>query len=259
MKHRVFITRLSLALLLCAIPFAAAADEPCCDDAHGYHRSGPFYLGVPVDLDGGEKTPGRYGLLVPMDGSDALFAACATHGGFWVAGATNPVACNRVTKGDTLAILGVDPAALGGAGQGLALPVVFSTAAFKLLKPSLAKAAPADVASVRALDPSLESVAIETISLPDGSPSLFMAGTRRLPDGDGEEDCATTSRALFVRDQGKLQRAGEIPNSPSGVVIADRTYLIVPVDCGKRVSIWMMKRSAEKIGYFDNGYEYSGN
>lgn len=259
MKHPAFIAGLSLALLLCAIPLPAVADEPCCDNAHGYHRSGPLYLGVPVAFDDGEKTPGRYGVLVPMDGSDALFAACANHGGVWVAGATNPVACDRVTKGDTLAVLGVDPAVLGGAGQGLALPVVFSTTAFKLLKPSIAKAAPADVASLRALDPSLEATAIETISLPDGSPWLFMAGTRRLADGNGEQDCATTSRALFVRDQGKLQRAGEIPNSPSGIAISDRTYLIVPVDCGKRVGIWMLERSAEKIGYFDNGYEYSGN
>ncbi|SDF53182.1 hypothetical protein [Dyella sp. 333MFSha] len=259
MKRPIFVAGLSLALLLCAIPFQAVADEPCCDNAHGYHHSGPLYLGVPVDFDGADKKPGRYGVLVPIDGSDALFAACANHGGVWVAGATRPVTCNGVTKGDTLAVLGVDPAALGGAGQGLALPVVFSTTAFRLLKPSITKAAPTDVGSLRALDPALETTAIETISLPDGPPWLFVAGTRRLADGNGEEDCATTSRALFVRDHGKLERAGEIPNSPSGIVIADRTYLIVPVDCGKRVGIWMMERSVEQIGYFDNGYEYGGN
>lgn len=257
-KHRLFITCLSLALLLCAIPFAAAADEPCCDDAHGYHRTGPLYLGVPVDLDGGEKTPGRYGVLVPMDGSDALFAACSTDGGLWVAGSTIPVACNRVTKGDTLAVLGVDPAALGGAGQSLALPVVFSTTAFKLLNPSITKAGPADVASLRALDPSLESVAIETISLPDGSSLLFFAGTRHVPDGNGENDCATTAEAVFTREHGTLRRAVELPARPSGLVLADKPYLIVPVDCGKRVGIWAVGEKVEQVGYFDNGYEYGG-
>ncbi|MDQ7994953.1 MAG: hypothetical protein AAGC76_03775 [Luteibacter sp.] len=258
MKHPAFIAGLSLALLLCAVPFPAVADEPCCDNAHGYHHSGPLYLGVPVAFDGGEKTPGRYGVLVPMDGSDALFAACSSHGGVWVAGETNPVACNRVTKGDTLAVLGVDPAALGGAGQGLALPVVFSTTAFKLFEPSIAKAVPVDVASVRALDPSLDSAAIETISLPDGSSLLFMAGTRHVPDGNGENDCATTAETVFTREHGILRRAAELPARPTGLVLADKPYLIVPVDCGKRVGIWAVGKKVEQVGYFDNGYEYGG-
>ncbi|WP_139382766.1 hypothetical protein [Luteibacter sp. 22Crub2.1] len=97
MKHPFFVAGLSLALAIFFIPFPAVADEPCCDNAHGYHRSGPLYLGVPVAFDDGENTPGRYGVLVPMDGSDALFAACSSHGGVWVAGETssNAARCSK--------------------------------------------------------------------------------------------------------------------------------------------------------------------
>jgi hypothetical protein len=55
-----------------------------------------------------------------------------------------------------------------------------------------------------------------------------------------------------------MSRVGELPNEPTAVVNADRQYLIVPVDCGKRVGIWAVGVELEQVGYLDNGYEYGG-
>lgn len=68
---------LSVGMVLA--PHRALADEPCCDEAHGFRRSSPLFLGMPVDLDTGQKIPGRHGFLVPVD--------CGKRVGIWAGGA----------------------------------------------------------------------------------------------------------------------------------------------------------------------------
>ena len=155
MAPSVSILGILISVALYFEPHSALADEPCCDDAHGFDRSGPLYLGMPVDLDTESKSPGRHGVLVAVDGADSLLLACKSQGEGWIAGSDRPQKCRGVTKGDTLAMLGIEPSIAASDGDTPMLPTVLSTSKFAMLKVALTHASPADAAAVRAQEPSL--------------------------------------------------------------------------------------------------------
>jgi hypothetical protein len=214
---------------------------------------------MPVDLDTGQKITGRHGFLVPIDGGDTLLSTCRRHGDVWIAGSDKPQSCNGFVRGDALAMLDIDlKAAAMPDVHGSTLPTVLSTSRFTMSKPTIANAAASDMAAIRADEPSLpRGAAIQSITVGKAVP-LYVASTRYLPDGNGGDECATTARAVFVRRDGRMVRLGELPDQPTSVVNADRPYLIVPVDCGKRIGIWVVGAKLEQVGYLDNGYEYGG-
>jgi len=246
----------SMAWLLLA-SFSATADEPCCDEAHGFHRAGALYAGMPIDLDGGGKRPGRHGMVVAIDGIDDLMDACARHGALWVGGAKEPVTCNGVTQGHTLAVLDMSLTRIDSENASLSLPVLLSTTPFELRKATFANATPEETEAVRGADAGLVHSGVVKVPMASGE-TLFAVDTRRLPDGNGEQDCATTAQAIFVRHQGRMRRIGELPARPSEIAMVDKPYLIVPLDCGKRLGIWTIGETLRQVGYFDNGYEYGG-
>jgi hypothetical protein len=248
-----------LGIAVCLAPYRARADEPCCDDAHGFHRSGPLYLGIPVDLDAQGRTPGRHGFLVAMDGADPLLSACRHQGDIWIAGSDQPQTCHGVTKGEALAMLDIDPSSAAPRSDDLMLPTVLSTSNFSMRKAIISNAPSTDADRIRTVEPSIPPTSvIEALNIGNEGQALYLAGTRHLKDGNGDDACATTAQAVFVKNNGKMTRLGTLPNQPTAVVTADRQYLIVPVDCGKRVGIWAIGVKLEQVGYLDNGYEYGG-
>jgi hypothetical protein len=255
--RRTFFNAASVAWLL-LVSAGASADEPCCDEAHGFHRSGNLYAGMPIDLDDGHKRPGRYGVVIAVDGASELLDTCARQGSLWIGGAKEPVACHGVTKGDALAVLDIDVSRIGSDTTGLSLPVLLSTRPFDLQGHAFHHAMPADINAVQAADADLPAnTTVETLVV--GDQSVFTASARHLLDGNESEECATTAQAVFVRRDGRMRRIGELPGQPSGVAMADEPYLIVPVNCGKQLGIWTIGDRLEQVGYFDNGYEYGGS
>lgn len=259
MNRRLLMFALLTGATVCLVPQRVLADEPCCNEVHGFHRSGPLYLGMPVDLDTERTSPGRHGILIALDGAEPLLAACEHKGEIWIAGNDRAQSCHGVTKGDVLAMLDIDPGIAASSNDKMMLPVVLSTSKFATLKPVLTKAPSAGAAAIRIQEPSLSpNAAIEVFALGRERPPLYFASTRQLKDGNGDVDCATTARAVLAGDRDHMTRLGELPNLPTAVVNADRQYLIVPVDCGKRVGVWVVGAKLEQIGYLDNGYEYGG-
>jgi hypothetical protein len=259
MNHRLSILGMLIGVAACLAPHRALADEPCCDEAHGFHRSGPLYLGMPVDLDTERRSPGRHGILVAVDGADLLLSACRRQGEVWIAGSDRPQVCHGVIKGDALAMLDIGPSSAASSSDRFMLPTVLSISKFAMSKAAFTNAPSADAVAVRTQEPSLPpDTAIEVLAIGQEHPPLYLASTRQLKDGSGDIDCATTARTVFARNQGRMSRVGELPNEPTAVVNADRQYLIVPVDCGKRVGIWAVGVELEQVGYLDNGYEYGG-
>lgn len=254
--RRVLSSAVSIIWLLLA-SFPATANEPCCDEAHGFHRSGLLYAGMPIDLDDGGKRPGRHGVVVAIDGATDLLHACAMRSALWVDGAKEPVTCSGLTKGHTLAVLDLKLAPVQSDSPGLSLPVLLSTKPFALRKATFAKATPEESDAVRAASTGVEDAEVARVPVAGGQ-SIFAVGTRHLPDGNGDQECATTAQAVFVRHQGRMHRIGDLPARPSDIAMADKPYLIVPVDCGKRLGIWTLGEKLEQVGYFDNGYEYGG-
>ena len=248
-----------LGVAMCLAPHRARADEPCCDEAHGFHRSGPLYLGMPVDLDTERRSPERHSFLVAMDGADPLLLACIRQEEIWIAGNDRPQECHGVIKGNALAMLDIDPNGAAPHRDGLMLPTVLSTSRFAMLKAAFTNAPSAEAADVRAQEPSLPPASVIEVLASDkeGQP-LYLAGTRHLKDGNGDDACATMAQAVFKRNHGRMSRLGELPNQPTAVVNADRQYLIAPIDCGKRVGVWAIGVKLEQVGYLDNGYEYGG-
>ncbi len=259
MNHRLSILAMLLGIATCLTPYRAQADEPCCDEAHGFHRSGPLYLGIPVDLDTHRSSPGRHGFLVAMDGADPLLSACRHQGDIWIAGSDQPQTCHGVTKGEALAMLDIDPSRAAPRGDDLMLPTVLSTSRFSMRKAIISNASSTDADLIRTVEPSIPPTSvIEALNIGNKGQPLYLEGSRHLKDGNGDDACATTARAVFVKNNGKVTRLGTLPNQPTAVVTADRQYLIVPVDCGKRVGVWAIGAKLEQVGYLDNGYEYGG-
>jgi hypothetical protein len=248
-----------IGVAACLAPHCALADEPCCDEAHGFHRSGSLYLGMPVDLDTERRSPGRHGILVAVDGADPLLSACGRQGEVWIAGNDRPQVCLGVTKGNALAMLDIEPSSAASNNDTFMLPTVLSTSKFAMSKAAFTNASLADAVAIRTQEPSLPlDTTIEVLAMGQEHLSLYLASTRQLEDGNGDVDCATTARTVFVRNHERMNRVGELPNKPTAIVNADRQYLIVPVDCGKRVGIWEIGATLEQVEYLDNGYEYGG-